>query len=44
MAVECFARMLQSSAAHMAIRIPTKQMMLLTHLLKHYFSEVSKDS
>jgi hypothetical protein len=43
-AVKRFTKMLQSSAAHLEIRVLTKQMMLLTNLLKDYFSEVSRDS
>jgi len=43
-AVRRFTTMLQSSAAHLEIRILTKQMMLLTNLLKDYFSEVSGDA
>ncbi len=42
-AVQRFTKMLHSSAATMEIRILTKQMMLLTNLLRDYFSEVSKD-
>jgi len=42
-AVQRFTKMLHRSAATMEIRILTKQMMLLTNLLRDYFSEVSKD-
>jgi transposase len=43
-AVKRFTKMLQSSAAQMEIRILTKQMRLLTNLLKDYFSAVSRDT
>jgi transposase len=43
-AVRRFTTMLQRSAAHLEIRILTKQMMLLTNLLKDYFSQVSRDT
>jgi transposase len=43
-AVRRFTKILQSSAGRMEIRVLTKQMMLLTNLLKDYFSEVSTDT
>jgi len=42
-AVQRFTKMLRISAATMEIRILTKQMMLLSNLLRDYFSEVSTD-
>ncbi len=42
-AVTRFTKILHQSAAQMELRILTKQMMLLTNLLKHYVSEVSKE-
>lgn len=43
-AVKRFTKMLQGSAGQMEIRVLTKQMMLLTNLLKDYFSEVSRNT
>jgi len=43
-AVRRFTKMLSGSAAQMELRILTKQMMLLTNLLRDYFSEVSRES
>ncbi len=43
-AVKRFTKMLRHSAAQMELRILTKQMRLLTNLLKDYLSEVSKES
>jgi len=43
-AVRRFTKMLGGSAAQMELRILTKQMMLLTNLLRDYFSEVSRES
>jgi len=43
-AVKRFTKMLHSSVAQMELRILTKQMMLLTNLLRDYLSEVSEES
>jgi hypothetical protein len=43
-AVKRFSAMLRSSALTMDLRILTKQMMLVSNLLKDYFSLVSEDS
>jgi hypothetical protein len=43
-AVKRFTKMLHSSAAQMELRILTKQMMLLTNLLRDYLSAVSEES
>ncbi len=43
-AVKRFTKMLHQSAAQMELRILTKQMMLLTNLLRDYLPEVSKES
>ena len=43
-AVKRFKKMLHSSADKMELRTLTKQMMLLTNLLKDYLPEVSKES
>ncbi len=43
-AVKRFATMLRSSAAMMELRILTKQLNLMTNLLKDYFSEVTEES
>jgi transposase len=42
-AVQRFTTMLRRSPATMDIRVLTKQLMLLTNLLRDYFSEVSKE-
>ena len=43
-AVKRFTKMLHSSAAQMELRILTKQMMLLTNLLRDYSSEVPEET
>jgi hypothetical protein len=43
-AVKRFTKMLRLSAAQMEVRILTKQMRLLTNLLRDYVSEVSKET
>ena len=43
-AVKRFTKMLRGSAAHMELRILTKQMRLLTNLLGDYVSEVPKET
>jgi len=43
-AVKRFMKMLHRSAAQMELRILTKQMMLMTNLLRDYLSEVSKEN
>ncbi len=42
--VKRFTKMLHGAAAQMEVRTPTKQMRLLTNLLRDYCSEVSKES
>jgi len=43
-AVQRFTKMLRHSAAQMELRILTKQMMLVTNLLRDYLPEVSRES
>ena len=43
-AVQRFTKMLRGSAAQMELRILTKQMMLLTNLLRDYLPEVSRET